>query len=347
MCKSWGINGSGKSFSYQHLHGVMLNNLNKLAPELDLSHTDYRLMGILIGLWNKEKGKAFPTIDYLAKLCHMSKGTIIKTLKRLVEKNLLIVVKTKGKRNNYYFSNLLLDIEDSYVKKPKVSSSWETRHDGEQIKKLTKKKTSKQSNKKQLNQDDVNLELYETDTDKARFKDILAKLENWSFTGARLVIRQHGTEKVSKLIKMVEKNKPGNPGAYLRQLLTLSDDYINNYEFKEEKEEQKINKMVKFKFWKHIPSNKVLQVLPDVGTHILIQFNSSTNTVSFIEENLSDILDNFDPITDINISQIKNETQTERPSKEKVIEEMLEQGRIEEAKTLSKLWKLKLPELNS
>ena len=52
-----------KPHTYQHIHGTMLVNLNKIASEINLSHTEYRLMGVLIGLWNKEKGKIYYSIN--------------------------------------------------------------------------------------------------------------------------------------------------------------------------------------------------------------------------------------------------------------------------------------------
>ena len=95
---------AGKSYSYQHLQGVMLSKLNKIASELNLSHSEYRIMGVLIGLWNMKKGMAFPTISYLAKTCHMGRSTIINALERLVEVHLLIVIRTKGKEEQLLFN---------------------------------------------------------------------------------------------------------------------------------------------------------------------------------------------------------------------------------------------------
>lgn len=130
---------TGSFYSYQHLHGLMLVNLNKLSFELNLSHQEYRVMGVLIGLWNQKYQKAFPTIDYLAENCCMGKQTIIKILKRLSDLNFLIIDKYKNFRNNYYFSNLILPKDLCNRSEPVNSIACSTAHD---IKPIKKKKPS-------------------------------------------------------------------------------------------------------------------------------------------------------------------------------------------------------------
>ncbi|MEW5819254.1 MAG: helix-turn-helix domain-containing protein [Cyanobacteriota bacterium] len=117
-----------QSFTYQHIQGVMLLNLNLLSSKLPLSHQEYRLMGILIGLWNKNFLFAFPTTDYLAKYCKMSKSTINYCLLSLKNKGLLVVLKTKGKRNRYGFTNCLFEGLNKTHKKPGLSFSCSTGH---------------------------------------------------------------------------------------------------------------------------------------------------------------------------------------------------------------------------
>lgn len=125
-------------FSYQHLQGVMLVNLNKLAAELNLSHREYRLLGTLIGLWNINIQKSFPTIDYLAKTCCMSKSTITTLLKNLTVKGLLVIDKTNSGKNYYSFSNKFLNNSTRTSCKTSTSTSCKTPHDIKPIKTKTK-----------------------------------------------------------------------------------------------------------------------------------------------------------------------------------------------------------------
>lgn len=93
------------NYSYQHLQGEMLVNFNRLASDLRLSHAEYRLMCVLIGFWNKNSKRAFPTIKMLSEISRMSNSTIIKGLNNLVKAGLIIIIKdNKFKRNNYYLN---------------------------------------------------------------------------------------------------------------------------------------------------------------------------------------------------------------------------------------------------
>lgn len=82
-----------EKYSYQHLQGVMLVNLNRIAYEQNLCHTEYRLMCVLISFWSKKQGNAFPTVRVLAKYCSMSNSTIIKTLRKLSNKSFILINK--------------------------------------------------------------------------------------------------------------------------------------------------------------------------------------------------------------------------------------------------------------
>ncbi|MEW5821206.1 MAG: helix-turn-helix domain-containing protein [Cyanobacteriota bacterium] len=115
-------NFSHELMSYQHIHGIMLFNLNKIAFERNLSNYEYRLLGVLITYWNKKQEKAFPTFDLLAKTCKMSKSTVVKTLDFLADKKLLVITKQKGSRNNYFFSSILFLNPGTHCKtKPSTS----------------------------------------------------------------------------------------------------------------------------------------------------------------------------------------------------------------------------------
>ena len=100
--------------SFQALHGIMLVNFNRMASELRLSHSEYRLMTVLIGHWNKEQKRAFPSVKTLSKLCCMSNSTVSKNLNKLNKLGLVFVTKNKS-RNNYYLNEKLLLSEKTSV----------------------------------------------------------------------------------------------------------------------------------------------------------------------------------------------------------------------------------------
>lgn len=97
----------GNKLSYQHLQGELLLRLNKLSTQLNLSNGEYRVMGVLIGLWNKKLGVAFPSITYLTEATCLSRSTIMRHLKSLKIKGLIMVLKTSGKTNKYVFGRIL------------------------------------------------------------------------------------------------------------------------------------------------------------------------------------------------------------------------------------------------
>lgn len=205
------------SNSYQHIQGCMLLNLNKLACEIKLTHSEFRLMATLIGLFNKVHCKAFPTISQLAYYCSMGNSTIIKNLNNLVKLGLLVVVKTSGKRNNYYFSNLILDTSSSTHAVTPCSTPCSNAHDKQIKNKTNREQTSCQERiiKHQAINDDVLI----NNSNKTEYRQLVTILKSWSFTGGEFAIKQYGIDKIKDLIEVVRANNPTNKGAYLRSLL--------------------------------------------------------------------------------------------------------------------------------
>ncbi|MGD9580815.1 MAG: helix-turn-helix domain-containing protein [Vampirovibrionia bacterium] len=304
-----------KNFSYQHLHGVMFVNLNKIASKERLSHSEYRIMGILIGLWNKNTNYSFPSINYLVEMCRMSKSTVINNLKNLESKGLIIVNKSKGKRNNYYFSNLILNYQENTKIVPPTIPSCSTKHDIKQIKIITNKKTSSLNN----NDDEIN--------------QLNQKLNQWGVSSSNKIITQYGVNKVKLAIDLTIKQNPNNYGAYFRTIIQS-----NITPLKQDLDKTNlINLMLMSKFWKHKPSNNVLRVKPDIGEHLYIKYNKDINTVIFLETGLTDILTNFECVdNDFSLDNINK-----KPSKKKVIEDITKSGNIKEAAILNQLWRFK------
>lgn len=132
-----GCTKAQKNYSYQHLHGIMLVNLNKIAFELNLSHAEYRVMGVLIGYWHKDLKKAFPTINLLVQSCKMSKSTLLSCLNNLNKKGLILTVKRTNKKNEYFFSQLLITNFGGTHGEPECCTACKTTHN-KQINNLNK-----------------------------------------------------------------------------------------------------------------------------------------------------------------------------------------------------------------
>ncbi|MGD9580214.1 MAG: helix-turn-helix domain-containing protein [Vampirovibrionia bacterium] len=279
---------NSKNYSYQHIHGLMLVNLNKIASKLSLTHTEYHLMGILIGLWNKEKGIAFPTIEYLVNNANMSKSTVLRSLKRLIELKIISIQKQKGKRNKYYFSETLFQINTKNVLPliPQTSITCDTTHDNKQNRLITNKITS--------SNDDILKNT--TISDLIEYKKIILKLKSWNFSGAKQIIHQKGIKNIENLINQVEKINPDNKGAYFRVLINAVDTncQLTNNSLNINAQRTQIEQMLKYKFWKHKPTNKIYQIKPDFGSHLLVRYFKNENMVELFDYNLIDNLDNFE-----------------------------------------------------
>lgn len=295
-----------KNYSYQHLQGIMLGNLNRLSSQVRLSHSDYRVMGTLIGLYNKCHAMAFPTIDQLTKYCCMGRTTILKSLNNLVSLNLLIIVKTPGKRNNYYFSNLILSDPGSPHVKPSSSLTCENTHD-KQIKKETNKdKPSLENNNNcknlsnQKNDDVIKINTIDLtkNSNNSNYKEALKYLESINFHNPRAIINKYGLKKTIQAIEIVKENKPNKPAGYLHSLLKVEGELLSldSKTNSRPSEEPLINQMVKHKFWIHKPSGKIFQVLPEIGTHLLIKYYKKEEMITFIESGFTDKLKNFTSI---------------------------------------------------
>lgn len=265
---------SKKSFTYQHLHGTMLVNLNKLAFELKLSHTEYHLMGILIGYWNKQKGKSFPTVKMLAKYSRMSNSTVNKCLKHLSELGLILIVKDGNHgRQNYYLNHQKFLLPES---------------NSEVIHEVTKQ---------------------------------ITPCDN--------------THDINKQNNLTNKN---NRTFFLKK--TIQTNYNNKIE--PQKNQSEIKSMLKHKFWRHKKSNRVFQVLPDVGNHILIKYDKINETVFFIDEKFQDKLINFESLIDNVLPFIETIKDQTKPEKRDIIDQLIVNNQEEQALVLSKLWKIKL-----
>lgn len=276
--------------TYQHIQGCMLLALNKLAPALKLSHTDYRIMCTLIGYWNKQQGKAYPSTRQLVKDCQVSNTTLKKSLTALKTLNLIVIVRdSKTRRQNYYINqkNLFnLETGDATPPVTPLATPCDSTHE-----QTNRKKQIEQTSK---TNDDLSIKM----TSLPEYKQTLEQLNTWGVLDAKKIIAREGLEKVKNIIKVVEAQKPRNAGAYLRSLLKVSGHLTPDSKRGPfgGKELPLINQMVKSKFWQHLPTGRVLQVLPEIGEHLLIKYYKEENMVTFFETGLTDSLESFEPV---------------------------------------------------
>lgn len=279
-------------YTYQHIQGCMLLSLNKLASQFKLSHSEYRIMATLIGYWNKQQGKAYPTTRQLTKDCCLSNSTLKKGLDKLIALNLIIIVKdSKTRRQNYHINqnNFLTPDKNTHAttRKSPLATPCSSNHDKTNRTKLIDK-TSKNKT------DDV----YSKTKSLSDYKILLEKLQTWGVTDAKKILAKNSLDKIKKLIQLTESRKPANTGAYFRSLLNLPGVILpdeNKVDSKASKEPV-INQMLKSKYWQHIPSGKKVQVKPDIGQHLLIKYHKAENMVTFLEIGLTDKIENFNPL---------------------------------------------------
>ncbi len=67
----------------------------------------------LVDLYNKKKGRAWPSYETLAKLTGSHRRTVIDAVKRLIELEYFEVEKGGGSRSNYYRPNFALMVKES------------------------------------------------------------------------------------------------------------------------------------------------------------------------------------------------------------------------------------------
>jgi predicted transcriptional regulator len=282
-------NDQHAGYTYQHIQGCMLLSLNKMASQLKLSHAEYRIMSTLIGYWNKQYEKAYPTTRQLTNDCCLSNSTLKKGLDKLMALNLIIIVKdSKTRRQNYHINqNKFLTPQKNTRATTGVSTlatPCSSNHD----------KTNRFKQIEQTSKQTINDASFKTKNLLA-YKNTLKKLHSWGMIDSKKILAKNGVEKVEHFIQQVENRKPDNAGAYLRSLLDLSGVILpdKNNASSCPSEEPAINKMVKSKYWQHIPSGQKLQVTPDIGQHFLIKYHRAENMVTFLESGLTDKLENF------------------------------------------------------
>ncbi|MGD9582001.1 MAG: hypothetical protein AB7V50_11570, partial [Vampirovibrionia bacterium] len=167
--------------------------------------------------------------------------------------------------------------------------------------------------------------------DDLKNKLISETLIKWNVLDYQKILKAYDLEFLNKIIRKVEQLKPENYGAYFRILLKSPEECIkeNNDNLPE------LSRKLQVKYWKHKPSGKTYKIKPDIGNHLLIKYFSDENKVMILETGFIDELSNFDPV-DLNISSDLN---TSIVSRQEIIATLKAEGKNEEVRLLSKIWK--------
>jgi len=303
-----------------------------MAARLNISHSEYRIMCMLIGLWNKKQGMAFPTLDYLAKASRMGKQTVSKALKNLVNSGLLIVVKSRNKRNNYYFNRQLFDTVNGIHEKPVDRISCETDN---KIKQNKIKNRTKHKNKINNDYDLKTIQIKE-------YRNIRNYLTEEGFKDAQKIILTYGIDRIKSGINIVETIKPENKGAYLRTILLKNQDFytVKTNTNDTQKEKQPLNELFKHTFWEHMQTGKTYRALPEKGNHLLFKYDNKNEKVHLFEGDIIDNINNFKPSTYEKYTK-DNSYNYCKPEKIDILKQMILDNKMNEAENLAILFNLK------
>lgn len=100
-------------------------------------------------------------------------------------------------------------------------------------------------------------------------------------------------------------------------------------------------KFIKHNFWEHIPTGKLFKSIPDIGNHVLFRLNLSYQTITFTDDNFTDNIMNFKPVTKTEFKK-KIQINNKKPSKQALLKNILNTGNNLQAKELAKLWKIQI-----
>lgn len=129
--------------------------------------------------------------------------------------------------------------------------------------------------------------------------------------------------------KLTSKMKPSNHEQTNNNKLNKNTYFLQN------KTNPLLNKMTQYKFWKHLPSGKVMRVKPDIGNHLLVKVDSISKNVLFIETGFCDSINQFKAIQ----TPVKEKINKHYPKIE-IIQHLLDNGDVQQATHLTKLWKM-------
>lgn len=257
----------------------------------------------------------FPKQNYIVQKTGLSASSIKRAIQELITTNLLTKKRTQY-GNKYQFTS-------TFFTEINLTQSKDQKRPSVEVKKIhpIKEQEKKNNKKTSLNQLPNN-------------DDIIKTLKQWNYSNIEQLLKDHTKEIILATIEKVKKHNPENKGAYFRTLIKLPNS--NHYE-EEISETSLINTMIKSQYWKHKPTNKIIKIKPDIGSHFNFNYDSQTKMIIIHNENIIDKIENFKVIKDYKDIELKT---TEKISKKDLISRMIQQKQYKEAFQLAKIFKL-------
>lgn len=217
-----------KVVSNTHLMGLIYNS--GISKHLDLSNPAIIVLNSLAFHFNTRRKDMFPTQELIASKTNLSTSSIKRGLNELLVKGVIIKTKkSKSSTNLYKFTQKFFELVNLNCTIVQNDPNHEFNLISPCIEHEKNNKRKEQTISKEYSTikpitiiDDVSSKTIKQDTFLTEYK----QLESWGVSGAKFLIRKYGTEKIKNLIEIVKNRNPKNHGAYLRRLLELPDNPI-------------------------------------------------------------------------------------------------------------------------
>jgi predicted transcriptional regulator len=207
-----------------------------VANKYNLNATSLNVLNALARYYNPATNEVFPLISTIANKINAGVRTVNNSLNELVKVG-LIVKKRRKYSNRYFFTDLFFTeiTEQANKAKSKTCQNSRLNRQKRQVRSAEIADTCKNIISEQNNITTSSCEILPEETDKKnddeiskeKCKKIISTLNNWNYSGGQLLIKQHGVEKLDKLMEFVESQTPLNKGAYLRTLIKSGIDPAN------------------------------------------------------------------------------------------------------------------------
>lgn len=299
---------------------IMLNIYSSgICNKYNLSPSTMVVLFSLTYHFNTIRFDMFPKQNYIVEKTGLSSSSVKRAIQELIQNNLLLKKRTQY-GNTYQFTSTFFD-------EINLTQSRDQNNTPAEFKKIHSIKEHKKKNNKKLTSS--NNQLLNTNDD-----EIIKILEKWNYLNLDELFNNHTKETIMLTIKKVTNLNPENKGAYFRTLIEASNLEL----YKDEPVKMPlINEMLKFQYWKHLPTNKIIKIKPDIGNHINLNYDSKTQMVIIHKENIIDKLENFKIIEFYNEVKDYNKNKV---SKKDLLIQMIQKKQFNEAFELAKIFKL-------
>jgi len=199
------------ALSQFELSKIVLKNLN----QFDLSPTAKLVLLTLVDCYNPKNNEIYPKQITIAEQLGISISSVKRAVKELAAHQ--IVIYELKNTNRYKMTSTFFELL-------KLTPDMEQKESSSSIKlkpPCHEHKKEKIINTSSYDDESLNNNVSESLPDLQIYKEIINKLDGWTYLGAKRDIKQYGIEKMNMLCKLSEKNKADNKGAYIRRMLNI------------------------------------------------------------------------------------------------------------------------------